>query len=86
MTITKDQATLVDSIYVEELLENENFCDITIRFLMALRHKLYQMPLSEKTRTDRELYEVLNEFQRQVGTDRVSVAFLRGKHGPEGSK
>ena len=79
MTITKKQSTLVDSIYVEELLEDSRFADITIRFLMALRHKLFHMPLSDKTRADRELYEMLNEFHRQIGADRVSLAFARGK-------
>ena len=79
MTISKTQSTLVDSIYVEELLEDERFADITIRFLMALRHKLFHMPLSDKTRADRDLYDTLNEFHRQIGADRVSLAFARGK-------
>ena len=77
--ITRSQSALVDHIVDNHLLENEKFCDITLRYLSALRHTLYHTPLEEKSRRERDLYEVLNEFQRAVGTARFNQAYANGQ-------
>ena len=77
--ITRSQTELVDHIVDNHLLENERFCDITLRYLAALRHALYHTPLEDKSRRERDLYEVLNEFQRAVGTERFNQAYANGQ-------
>ena len=78
-SITRSQTDLVDHIVDNYLLENPRLCDITLRYLSALRHALFHTPLEDKSRRERDLYEALNEFQRSVGVARFNQAYERGQ-------
>ena len=85
MQLSDSQTAIIKDVFLTDLLLDDRFCDETIRFLMNLRQKLYRMPLVEMSRDDRDLYDELNEFHRQVGFRRVSQAFEKGRQEREGA-